>query len=104
MGGGAIDMGRDPSSLTPTRFIEVRIFKPVSVVETLSSFPIDHTKTLGWFRSLPDHVFELRQTVRVRRQHACLAEHQHPEFIAGIQQLRSRRVVRGPDAVAAHLL
>ena len=52
----------------------------------------------------PDHVLELRQAFRVRGQHARLVEHQHAEFVAGVEQFRRRRVVRRADAVAAHLL
>lgn len=37
--------GRDGSYVLAIRFIDVRMLRPVSVVETLSSFPIDQTKS-----------------------------------------------------------
>ena len=52
----------------------------------------------------PDHVLKLRKAFRVGGQHARLVEHQHPEFVAGIEQFRGRRVVRGAHGVAAHFL
>ena len=52
----------------------------------------------------PDHVLKLCQAFRIRGQHARLVEHQHPEFVAGVEQFRSRWVVRGADPVAAHFL
>ena len=61
-------------------------------------------KTLGMIAVAPDHVLELRKTFRVRRQHARLVEHQHSEFVAGVEKLRRRRVVRRANGVAAHFL
>ena len=40
-------IGREVSCFKAAAFIEVRIFRPVSVIEMLSSLPIDQMKTLG---------------------------------------------------------
>ena len=47
---------------------------------------------------------ELAQAFRIRRHHARLIENQHAQLVAGIEQLRRRRIVRGAQGVAAHLL
>ncbi len=49
-------------------------------------------------------VFELRQAFGVRRHHAGFVEHQHAQFIGGIQEFRGGRIVRRPQRVAAHFL
>ena len=42
-----MEMGREVSCFRAACFMEVRIFRPVSVIDTPSSLPIDQMKTLG---------------------------------------------------------
>ena len=58
----------------------------------------------GMVAVAPHQVLELREALGVRRHHAGFVEHQHAQFIGGVQQLRRGRIVRGAQGVAAHLL
>ncbi len=51
-----------------------------------------------------DEIFKLAQAFGIRRHHARLVEDQHAQLVAGVEQLRRGRIVRGAQAVAAHLL
>ena len=52
----------------------------------------------------PHQIGELAQAFRIRRHHARLIEHQHAQLVAGVEQFRRGRIVRGAQRVAAHLL
>ncbi len=51
-----------------------------------------------------DHGAQLVETFVGRGHHPRLVEHQHTHAVAGVEQFRRRRVVRGADGVAAHVL
>ncbi len=52
----------------------------------------------------PHEILELAQAFGIRRHHARLVEDQHAQLVAGVEQLRRGRIVRGAQGVAAHLL
>ena len=51
-----------------------------------------------------DHRFELAEVIRVDAHQAVLVDDEHAETVAGIEQLRRRRIVGGAVGVAAHRL
>ena len=51
-----------------------------------------------------DEALQLAHSLRVGRHHARLVQHQHSHAVAGVQELRRRRVVRGAAGVRAHPL
>ena len=61
-------------------------------------------KHAGMIAVAADKIFKLPQSLGIRRHHARLVKHQHAQLVAGVQQLRRGRIVRGPQRIAAHLL
>ena len=59
---------------------------------------------LGMVAVAPDHALQLAQPFGAGIHHARLAHHQHAQLVAGVHQLRRRRIVRGAEAVGPHLL
>ena len=49
----------------------------------------------GMIAVAPHQIGELAQAFGVRRHHARLVEHQHAQLVAGVEQFRRGRIVRG---------
>ena len=78
---------------------------PVGVLCTRnSSLAMDQMATLGWFRSRRIWPSHRRRFSCVAAEQAVFIHDQHPQPVAGLEQFRRGRVVRGADGVATHLL
>ena len=101
---GAMETGREPSCCVATAFIAVRMLH--ALVGVGLAFFVAHRphEDAGMIAVAADEILKLAQPFGIRRHHARLIEDQHAQLVAGIEQLRRGRIVRGAQAVAAHLL